>query len=247
MTTVDQQFKRLGIAPVKCKTNISYKTLNSSDKVENSSVDILHLVDDINEPPLIGMSTPSGLTPPSAAQQTASTSLVAEKEKERGAVCRTPRINYLGISRRRHRNTNRVWFNVSMRHDQLTGPGFQKLVFKLTPRRDEFAKNIDDYNLWPYYTTCYETTRGTSRTILIGKGLEGKKWGKKRTPDVRVPRTAMSLDLEANLVTIWIEDQCFRDIELEPTDNSHFTHRGYVEIEQIVGTSTSIWNLEVTQ
>lgn len=247
MTTLDEQFKRLGIEPKKCKTNISYKIQNSSDKLENSRVDILHLLDDTNEPPLEGESTPSGLTPPSAVQQTLSASRVASSESQRESVpgFRSPRINYLGITRRKRKNTDRVWINVSIRHDQLTGPGFQRLVFKLTPRRDEFAKNVDDYNLWPYYNTCYETTRGTSRTILIGKGLEAKKWGKKRSPDIRVPRTAMSLDLTANLVTIWIEDQCFRDIELEPYEHNHFTHKGYVEIEQIVATTTSIWNLEV--
>ena len=248
MKTLEHEFKRLGIDPKKCKTNISYKIQNSSDKLENSRVDILHLEDDTNDPLLDRSSTPQGLTPSSAAQQTSSASRVAcyaESQEERGAGFRSPRINYLGITRRRRKNTDRVWINVSIRHDQLTGPGFQRLVFKLTPRRDEFAKNVDDYNLWPYYNTCYETTRGTSRTILIGKGLESKKWGKKRTPDIRVPRTAMSLDLEANLVTIWIEDQCFRDIELVPYEHNHFTHKGYVEIEQIVATTTSIWNLEV--
>lgn len=241
MAKIEDQFNKLGIVPKKCKTNISYELLGSSDKVEGNRVDILHLVDDTNDPPLNGESTPSGLTPSSAAQPTASR--VARGQKESLPGFRSPQITYLSLTRRRRVNTDRVWINVSLRTDQMLGTGFKRLLFKLTPRRDEFAKNIE-YDSWPHYATCYNSTRGKTRTILIGKGLETRAWGRGRQKDIIVPETAMSMDLDANLVTLWIGGQCFADIELQPYEHKYYTHKAYVELDVAVLGRTSVWDLE---
>lgn len=230
MADINEVFKKHGIEPKTCKNNISI--VDTSYKLEVTSYelgeDILASTDDEEQPtPLLGVS-PSGLTPSSAAQQTESASRVArsaESQEERGAVFRsppTPQITYVKASIARKSGT-RIEINVDYRHDQIPGSGFIKVKFELTPRSDEFPKNIEDYTQWLPYRLCFDSAHGQRQKVQIGKAQERRKWSKSAYRGPRLKQHAMSFDTRDLTAKLWIWNQCI-ELDFEETDQKLYSH-----------------------
>ena len=228
MTDINEVFNKHGIQPKTCKNNIS--VLDSSYKLEVRSYElvegILASTDDEETPtPFLGVS-PSGLTPPSAVQQTESASRVAKKEKERGAVFRSaekmPQITYVKASILRQPG-RRIEMNLDYRHDQIEGSGFIKVKFELTPRSDEFPKNISDYHQWLPYRLCYDSGHGQRQKVQIGKAQLRKSWGKTAYRGPRIEQHALSFDTRDLTAKFWIWDQCI-ELDFEETTHQHYSH-----------------------
>lgn len=173
-------------------------------------------------------STPSGLTPPSAAPA----ALVAGlrplatpdcSQQDFGPPARPNwgAITYAKFSIKDTADSTRIEVNADLRFASDTEPGFKKIKFSLTDRRREFFANLK-WRAWPEYELCHAMHQAS--THRIGKACVRKRYSKKGPVSAPImPYTAMWLDLKTLTAHVWILDEHF-EFQFRPQPVEHYPY-----------------------